>query len=412
MKISVLTVGCRVNQSESAIIEGNLSKLGCSIVGLSENPDYCIVNTCTVTAKSDYRSRQLVRRALRTGAKVIVTGCYSQLRPDDIRKIGDDIGIINNNKKLNIINMLSNNTESITFSYSKRSRPYLKVQDGCNLRCSYCAVPMARGRSRSLEVHEVIRQAKEIEAAGYNEVVLTGIHLGSYGYDLRHKTKLSGLLKILLKETNILRIRLSSIEVTELDDELIELLQAERMCKHLHLPLQSGDDTILRLMNRVYTSKDYASTVENIIKKIPDIAIGTDVIVGFPKEGDKEFLNTKNLLDSLPIAYMHIFPFSSRPNTLASKMSNQNTPAIKKERFNELKALNVKKKMAYRLSQIGKTLDVIIEEHGVDNISIGTSSNYLKIAISSNGCPKGVLVRVRISGTEGNLLRGDLIEKL
>lgn len=412
MKVSLLTLGCRVNQSESAIIEGNLSKRGCSIVGLSENPDYCIVNTCTVTAKSDYQSRQLIRRALRTGAKVIVTGCYSQLRPDDIRKIGDDIGIINNNKKLNIINMLSNNTESITFSYSKRSRPYLKIQDGCNLRCSYCAVPMARGRSRSLEVPEVVRQAKEIEAGGYNEIVLTGIHLGSYGYDLRHKTKLSGLLKILLKETSILRIRLSSIEVTELDDELIELFQEQRMCKHLHLPLQSGDDTVLRLMNRLYTSKDYASTVENIIKKISDIAIGTDVIVGFPKEGDKEFLNTKNLLNSLPIAYMHIFPFSPRPNTLASKMSNQNTPAIKKERFNELNALNVKKKMVYRSSQIGKTLDVIIEEHGADNISIGTSSNYLKIAISSNRCPKGVLVRVRVSGTEGNLLRGDLIEKL
>jgi threonylcarbamoyladenosine tRNA methylthiotransferase MtaB len=412
MKVSLLTLGCRVNQSESAIIEGNLSKLGCSIVGLSENPDYCIVNTCTVTAKSDYQSRQLIRRALRAGAKVIVTGCYSQLSPNDIRKIGDDIGIIDNNKKLNIINMLSNNTESITSSYSKRSRPYLKIQDGCNLRCSYCAVPMARGRSRSLEVPEVVRQAKEIEAGGYNEIVITGIHLGSYGYDLRHKTKLSELLKNLLKETKILRIRLSSIEVKEMDAELIELLQEKRICNHVHLPLQSGDNTILKLMNRLYTSKDYASTVENIIKKISDIAIGTDVIVGFPGEGDKEFLNTKNLLDSLPIAYMHIFPFSSRPNTLASKMSNQNTPAIKKERFNELKALNAKKKMVYRLSQIGKTLEVIIEEQGIDNISTGTSSNYLKIAISSNGCSKGALVRVRISGIEGNLLRGDLIEKL
>ncbi|MBI5187498.1 MAG: tRNA (N(6)-L-threonylcarbamoyladenosine(37)-C(2))-methylthiotransferase MtaB [Nitrospirae bacterium] len=412
MKVSILTLGCRVNQSESAIIEGNLSKLGWSIVGLSEHPDYCIVNTCTVTAKSDYQSRQLIRRAVRAGAKVIVTGCYAQLRPDDITNIEGVISIVNNNKKLSIINMLSNNTASITFSYSCNSRPYLKIQNGCNFKCTYCAVPMARGRSRSLEVSEVVRQAKEIEATGYNEIVLTGIHLGSYGHDLKPKTKLSKLLKTLLKETKIPRIRLSSIEITEVDDEFIELLREQRICKHIHLPLQSGDNTILRLMNRMYTSEDYASTAEDIIKKVPDIAIGTDVIVGFPGEGNIEFLNTKRLLNSLPIAYMHIFPFSPRPDTIASKMSNQNTSAIRKERFNELKALNVKKKMAYMLLQINKTLDVIIEEQGIDNISIGTSSNYLKVKILSNGCPKGALVRVRASEIEGNLLKGDLIEKL
>ncbi|MFZ6016610.1 MAG: tRNA (N(6)-L-threonylcarbamoyladenosine(37)-C(2))-methylthiotransferase MtaB [Nitrospirota bacterium] len=412
MRVSVLTLGCRVNQSESDIIEATLNKIGWSIVGLSKHPDYCIVNTCTVTAKSDYQSRQLIRRAVRAGAKVIVTGCYAQLRSEEIKNIKGVVSIINNDKKFNIINMLSSNTESITFSPGNRSRPYLKIQDGCNLTCTYCAVPMARGRSRSLEASEVVRQAREIEAVGYNEIVLTGIHLGSYGHDLKPKTKLSKLIKTLLKETKIPRIRLSSIEIKEVDTELIELLQEERICKHLHLPLQSGDDTILRLMNRMYTSKDYASAVEDIIKEVPNIAIGTDVIVGFPGEGDIEFLNTKRLLNSLPIAYMHIFPFSSRPDTIASKMSNQNTSAIKKERFNELKALNVKKKMAYMLSQINKPLDVIIEEQGIDNISIGTSSNYLKVKIPLNGYLKGVLVRVRGSEIEGNLLKGDLIEKL
>jgi len=412
MKVSVLTLGCRVNQSESDIIEGNLKKFGWSIVGLSEYPDYCIVNTCTETAKSDYQSRQLIRRAVRSGAKVIVTGCYSQLRPDEIRKIGGVVDIVENNKKLNIIKMLSNNNESITFSYSNKSRPYLKVQDGCNLTCTYCTVPMARGRSRSLEISESLKRAKEIEANGYKEIVLTGINLGSYGHDLIPKVKLSDLLKILLKETKISRIRLSSIEIKEVDNEIFELLQEQRICKHLHLPLQSGDDTILRLMNRMYTSKEYVTTIENIINRVPDIAIGTDVILGFPGEGDKEFLNTKRLLDSLPIAYMHIFPFSSRPNTLASKMSMQNAPSVKRARFNELNALNMKKKNAYILSQINKTLDIIIEGQCTDNTSLGTSSNYLKVKMTSNGYPKGAHVYVRVSGIEGNVVKGDSIEKL
>ncbi len=412
MKFSVLTLGCKVNQSESSIIEGNLKKLGYSIVSLSEHPDYTVVNTCAVTSKSDYRSRQLIRRAVRSGARVIVTGCYSHLRPNDIRDIDGIFSIVENNKKMSIINMLSDNRSSTTYSYSSRSRPYLKVQDGCNFACTYCLVPLARGKSVSLDVSEVIRQANEFEASGYNELVLTGIHLGSYGYDLRPRTRLSELLKTLLKKTKIPRIRLSSIEISEVDDELIGILKEQRICKHIHLPLQSGDDAVLRLMNRMYTSDVYVSTVENIIKNVPDIAIGTDVIVGFPGEGDKEFLNTKELLSSRPLAYMHIFPFSSRPNTLASKMSMQNTPSVKRERFNELNALNIKQKRAFILSQINKTLDIIIEEHCPENISSGTSNNYLKVKIPSGMYPKGTLVYVRVSGIEGNILEGKPIEKL
>ena len=412
MKVSVLTLGCKVNQSESSIIEGNLKKLGYSIVSLSEHPDYTVVNTCAVTSKSDYQSRQLIRRAVRSGARVIVTGCYSQLRPNDIRNIGGIFSIVENNKKMSIINMLTDNILSATYSYSSRSRPYLKVQEGCNFACTYCIVPLARGKSVSLDVSEVIRQANEFEASGYKEIVLTGIHLGSYGYDLRPRTRLSELLKTLLKKTKIHRIRLSSIEINEVDDELIGILKEQRICKHIHLPLQSGDDAVLRLMNRRYTSDVYVSTVENIIKNVPDIAIGTDVIVGFPGEGDKEFLNTMELLSSMPIAYMHIFPFSSRPNTLASKMSMQNTPSVKRERFNELNALNIKQKRAFISSQINKTLDIIIEEHCPENISSGTSNNYLKVKIPSRMYPKGTLVYVRVSGIEGNILEGEPIEKL
>jgi len=412
VKVSVLTLGCRVNQSESNIIEGNLSERGWSVVGLSEHPDYCIVNTCSVTSKSDYQSRQLIRRAVRTGAKVIVTGCYSQLRPDEIKRIEGVNCIINNNDKLNIINMLSNNTESMTFSHSSKSRPYIKVQDGCNFSCSYCVVPMARGRSRSLNTSKVLEQVKEIAASKFSEIVLTGIHLGSYGYDLAPKTKLSELITTILKETKIQRIRLSSIESKEVDNELVELLQDQRLCRHIHLPLQSGNDTILKQMNRMYTSEDFVRTIENIIQKVPDFAIGTDVIVGFPGESDKEFLDTKKMLEYLPLAYIHIFPFSPRPGTRAFKMAHQCSSSIKKERINELKSINSKKKMDYMISQLYKNLEVVIEEKGSDGISIGTSSNYLKVKMSSNGYPNKTLVRVKAAKIEGNLMRGDLIDTL
>jgi len=410
MKVSILTLGCKVNQSESSVIEGNLRKLGYSIVSLSERPDYSIINTCTVTSKSDYQSRQLIRRSARTGAKVIVTGCYSQLRPEEIIKIEGVIAVVDNSNKYNIIDLLTNNLSSVALSYSNRSRPYVKIQDGCNNSCTYCIVPKARGRSKSIDIIEVLKQACEFESAGYNEIVLTGIDIGSYGYDLKPKVKLSELIKTLLLKTRIKRIRLSSIEIKELDTELIELLQEQRICKHMHLPLQSGDDNILKLMNRMYTSKEYISVVERIVKKIPEISIGTDVIVGFPGEGEKEFIKTKNLIDSLPISYMHIFPFSSRPNTLAYKMNNLNDFSVKRKRFRIMNALNIKKKKDYMSSQINRILDVILEEHIIDNLSLGTSSNYLKVKFPSNGYSKRSQVFVRVSGIEEDKLRGNLVE--
>jgi threonylcarbamoyladenosine tRNA methylthiotransferase MtaB len=412
MKVSVLTLGCRVNQSESDVIEGNLRKLGWSAVGLAESPDYCIVNTCSVTAKSDYQSRQLIRRAVRSGGKVIVTGCYSQLNRDEVKNTQGVFEVVSNIEKDNIINMLSNKGESNTFCPANRSRPYLKIQDGCNYACSYCTVPLARGRSRSVQVSEVIRKTLEVDAAGYHEVVITGINLGSYGYDLKPQLKLSELLKMILKKTKIKRIRLSSIEIKYIDNELIELFQDERICRHIHLPLQSGDEKILRLMNRMYSVSDYVGVMEKILKSAPDMAIGTDIIAGFPGEGDAEFNKTSQLLDNLPITYIHTFPFSPRPNTLASKMPNQNHFAVKKKRSNALKALSDRKRMEYMASQVHKILDIIIEAQGSDNTSSGTSSNYLKVKMPPNGYPKGTFVRVRIANIEGNYLNGELVEHI
>jgi threonylcarbamoyladenosine tRNA methylthiotransferase MtaB len=411
MKISILTLGCKVNQAESSILEGSLIKLGHSIANLSEQPDYCVINSCTVTAKSDYQSRQLIRRAVRTGAKVIVTGCYSQIKPDEIKKIEGVNDVVPNSNKYNIINIITNNNESYNLAYSRRSRPYIKVQDGCNYGCTYCIVPKARGKSRSTEISKIIEQISSFESQGYSEIVLTGIHLGSYGYDLKPQLKLSNLLKTILKKTTIHRIRLSSIEVNEIDNEIIELLKEKRICNHMHVPLQSGDNTILNRMKRRYISQDFVHIINKITKTVPDIALGTDVIVGFPGEGEKEFKNTMDLLGSLPITYMHIFPFSQRPGTLALQMPMQNTFPVKSERVAVLNTLHINKKTSYMNSQAGKILDIIIEEKGIDNNSIGTSGNYLKVKVHSHDYPRRTHVYVRVTGVNGNTLEGIPIYK-
>jgi threonylcarbamoyladenosine tRNA methylthiotransferase MtaB len=412
MKATVLTLGCRVNQAESSVIEGSLRNYGFSMVGLKEKPDYCIINTCTVTEKSDYQSRQLIRRAVRTGAKVIVTGCYAQINPSEVKEIHSAIEIVSSSNKLSIINMITNNDKCINLSYSSRSRPHIKVQDGCNVSCSYCIVPLARGRSKSAQIGDVIEQANNFAGQGYHEIVLTGIHLGSYGYDLDPKTTLKNLLKSLIERTHIHRIRLSSLEMREIDSELIELLGEERICNHLHLPLQSGDDTILSSMKRTYKTKEYRAIVELIKKKIPEISIGSDIIVGFPGEGEAEFLNTKRLLEDLPISYMHIFPYSRRPNTLASQMKGQITAQVKKERFGELNRLNISKKLHYMNDQMNRTLEIIIEEQCCDDAVTGTSSNYLKIKLPADNHTRKSCVNVRVTGIEDFVLTGSPIANL
>jgi threonylcarbamoyladenosine tRNA methylthiotransferase MtaB len=308
--------------------------------------------------------------------------------------------------------MLSGTHQSNTFGFSYRSRPYVKVQDGCNSACTYCIIPKARGKSRSVDISDILAQTMELEAQGYREIVLTGIHLGSYGKDSKPKLKLSHLIETLLHKTTIHRIRLSSIEVNEVDDDILGLLKEKRICKHIHVPLQSGDDTVLADMNRKYRSRDYRSVIESIANQVPGVAIGTDVIVGFPGEGEKEFSNTRNLLDALPLAYMHIFPFSPRPGTVASAMTGQVSSPVKKQRWSELNSINLHKKTLYMSSQANRVLDVIVEDNYDDQSVVGTSSNYLRIMVCAEGYPKKSLVYVRIAGIERNMLKGYPIEKL
>lgn len=411
MKIALLTLGCKVNQAETSTIETGLRNNGHEIVDLNSSPDVCIINTCTVTSKSDCQSRQLIRRAHKLGARVIVTGCYSELNYESVSTMEGVEKVFKNSNKFNIINKFADKHENIVLNpfISGRTRFFVKVQDGCDNACSYCSIPLARGASSSIHPDVVIRQVSKAVDSGFTEIVLTGIHLGLYGRDLKLNMNLSSLLKAIFEKTSITRLRLSSIEINEIDDELLELISDTRVCNHLHIPLQSGDNYILNLMNRSYTVGEFEKKIIQIHRQIPGISIGTDVIVGFPGEGEKEFANTCNLLESLPFAYLHVFPFSSRPNTLAANMDNIVSSSVKKERVNIMHQISKQKKCMYMKQSIGQILEVIVEEKTDDGIFSGTSRNYLKVRLSGYDIPRGSLVFVRVEGMQNNALCGTAI---
>ncbi len=407
MKVSLLTLGCKVNQAEMSDIERSLRGQGHEIVGLRENPDICIVNTCTVTSKSDYQSRQLIRRAGRTGARVIVSGCYSELNQEAVGRMAGVEKVVANSDKSQIINRINSTSESNTSCIAaKRTRYFLKVQDGCNNSCSYCIVPRARGSSRSVPPHKIIKNVKKAVDEGYRELVLTGIHLGQYGVDLEGES-LSGLVENIINNTHIERLRLSSIEVNEVNERLLSLLESPRMARHLHIPLQSGDDVVLRKMNRSYDAAFFRDVVASVAERLPDIALGADVIAGFPQESKASFDNTMNLIRELPLSYLHVFPYSRRPETPAAEMEDIVGEAARKERARILREVGVQKKEAYMAKQIGNTLGTLIESRISGDVWRGTSSNYLKVRVHARALRRGSIVPIRVE----ELREGELVGK-
>lgn len=405
MRVSILTLGCKTNQAESASLEAGLRTMGWSIVDLKEKPDICVINTCSVTARTDYESRQLIRRAHNAGSRVIVTGCYSELNRDFVRSMEGVDQVVSNSKKAGLSHMLAGHPSGngLGSSVSGKSRLFVKVQDGCNGKCSYCIIPMARGKSRSVETDSIVRQI-DAASAIYNEVVLTAIHLGTYGYDLGPNVTLSYLIRQCLRNTSIGRIRLSSLEVNEVDEELLGLIQDERICKHLHIPLQSGDNRILEAMSRNYGRELYSEKILNIQKVIPSVSIGTDVIVGFPGESDREFQRTYDLIESLPVSYIHVFPFSARPGTRASQLKERVDPAVTKERCASMRSLSQRKRSVYMKEQVGERVDLIVEKVDGDRSVVGITGNYLRVrALDSDATPRD-LVPVRLAGIENDLL--------
>ncbi len=432
LQVALTTLGCKVNQFESAAFLSGLAGREVELVPFSQRADIYIINTCAVTARAGAQSRQLIRRALRAnpGARLVVTGCYAQIAAQEILELADSpLCIVGNGYKHRLVDIaladqhcdlemhmgdIGSRREisplTVT-SFGERTRACLRVQDGCNSFCSYCIVPYARGRSRSLSPEKVVEQAAIFAARGYKEQVLTGIHLGLYGQDLAPQSSLRELLALLLAQRLSGRYRLSSLEPTEIGDGLLALMaESAAIMPYLHIPLQSGDDGILKRMNRRYPAATFREVVEKSRVRLPGVAIGVDVLVGFPGEDEAAFRNTYALLDSLPIAYLHVFPYSKRPGTPAATMPHQVAGPVKEERVALLRELDHKKRTAFYRQHLGTEAQVLVEGRKAGNRLRGFSGNYIPVFFEGDGSLVNQLVRVRLRElTEGGVL-GTIID--
>jgi len=433
VKIAIATLGCKVNQYESAALGETLARQGHTLVPFSATADCYIINTCTVTARTNYQSRQIIRKAIRKNpdAIVVVTGCYAQTAPGELAEIpgvsliaghGEKdqipalIGhLLKNRLEVRVGDIAENRRYSslAVTRFHDHTRAFLKIQDGCNAWCSYCIVPSARGRSRSLGEDQVLEQLRNLGQAGYREVVLTGIHLGAYGKDLSPAVSLDDLLRKVEGERPVERLRLSSIEPTEISADLISLLrQSTLLCPHLHIPLQSGDDAVLSAMGRHYSTAFYKALLVDLVGTIPDLAIGIDVIAGFPGEDEGAFERTVELIEALPVAYLHVFPYSERPGTPAAKMPDQVPPDEKKKRAEILRNLGARKREAFSRRFQGRTLRVLVEERSDRSSGLrkGFSDNYLSVHLINNKASQvNSLVSVRLEGLEGTRIIGRIV---
>lgn len=426
--VAFKTLGCKLNQYETQIIKQMLLRANFSVVSFDSPADLYIINTCTVTNRSDCKSRQAIRQAVRKtqNSKVVVTGCYAQTNPKEISQIpGVDL-IIGNSEKWRILEYLKStglkighildqkrfDTPKIS-DFRGNTRAFIKVQDGCNSRCTYCKVPFARGPGRSQSLSRVITQAEKAVEKGYQEIVLTGVHLGRYGEELKEKTGLVRLLKALMKIKKLARIRLSSIEPTEISEELISLICEPMICSHLHIPLQSGSDRILEKMGRGYTASFYRELILNLEAGIPGIAIGCDAMVGFPGETEEDFDYTLKLIEELPVAYLHVFEYSARPGTLAATFKSEVPSKEKKKRSEMLRRLSAKKSLLFRKGFEGSALWVLIlntldKETGYLR---GLSDNYIEIFLPGEGQWVNRLVEVKVTEAALERTLGELINK-
>ncbi len=400
-KFYILTLGCKVNAYETCAMKEILLEHGYTEVKENEVCDVYIINTCSVTHVSDAKSRQMIRKAIKLNPNCIVAvvGCYSQMFSDvvsAIEGVNIVIGTKYRNKIYDLIEEYKYNRKQIIKidAYDPKqkfenmdvtpqietTRAYLKIQDGCNNFCTYCIIPFARGPQRSRDKDDILKEIASLLTKGYKEIVFTGIHTGSYGFE-NESYRLSDLLdEIIIKFPLLKRIRISSIEIIEIDDKLIDLIKNSHVIvDHLHIPLQAGSDEILKLMNRRYTIDEFKNIVKKIREQVPDIALTTDIIVGFPNETDDLFLKTIENIKEINFLQLHVFPYSIRKGTVAASMPNQIDPKIKKERVQTLMNLSRKLQGAYIEKFLNKEVEVIFETSDSDGYIYGHSSNYLKI---------------------------------
>ncbi|GFN30322.1 tRNA (N(6)-L-threonylcarbamoyladenosine(37)-C(2))-methylthiotransferase MtaB [Paenibacillus xylaniclasticus] len=436
--VAFYTLGCKVNFYDTEAMWQLFKNAGYEQVDFEERTaDVYVINTCTVTNTGDKKSRQIIRRAVRRNpdAVIAVTGCYAQTSPAEILEIpGVDlvIGTQDRDKLLDYVSQIQSDRQPVNAvrnimktrefeeldvpDFADRTRAFLKIQEGCNNFCTFCIIPWSRGLSRSRDPKSVIEQAHQLVAAGYKEIVLTGIHTGGYGDDLDNY-KLTDLLWDLDKVEGLERIRISSIEASQIDDRMIDVLnRSSKMCRHLHIPLQAGENSVLKRMRRKYTTEEFAAKIKRLKEAMPGVAITTDVIVGFPGETDEMFEQGYRFMQEIGFSEMHVFPYSKRTGTPAARMEDQVDEEVKNERVHKLIDLSEQMQLAYAKQWVGEVVDVIPERDykGAPGTGLvmGYSDNYLQIVFDGSEDLVGQLCRVKITEAGVNECRGQLVRVL
>ena len=399
-KVALTTLGCKVNQFETETMEGLFKQKGYEIVPFEETADFYVINTCSVTSLGDRKSRQIIRRAQRQNEQAIIAvcGCYSQVHPEEIKAI-EGVRVVLGTKERSqivelveqaaredgIIDEVGNIMEARDFEdiplydMPQRTRAFLKIEDGCQNFCSYCIIPYARGPVKSRHLDKIHAEAKKLVAAGFKEIVLTGIHLGAYGRDLAGEVTLADACREVLRVEGLKRLRLGSLESIELSPDLFELIRSdERFCAHLHLPLQAGSDSVLKDMNRHYDTAEFARLIEHVEREVPGVAVSTDIIVGFPGETEEQFQQGLAFVAAMNFSRMHVFPYSRRSGTPAAERKDQIPDPVKKERAHRMQELAARKTQEFHQQFLGKTLRVLFETD-TDGITDGLTDNYIRV---------------------------------
>ena len=407
MRFAIATLGCKVNQYDSATIETRLLARGMERCEFDEVADVYVVNTCTVTNRADVESLRFARRArrLNPNARVVMTGCLAQATPaklaganevDAVVGLGrlEDLerAIIDGAGERVMVSNLRKERGAMELSavtLSGQTRAFLKLQEGCDQFCTFCIVPFSRGTSRSIEPRRVIEALEEAHDRGFKEVTLSGVHLGGYGKDLSPAVELADLLEMIAERSPVRRIRLSSLDPEELSDRIVEIVASSNtFCPHLHLPLQAGEDELLSRMRRRYVRDEFRDRVQRVLEVMPDAAIGTDLIVGFPGETAAQFNSYYDFVENLPLAYFHVFPYSVRDGTTAAKMPNKVKPAEVKLRADAMRWLGERKRAEFARRSLGRTLNVLIEERNARGALEGYSRNYIRVSVAG---PDGLI---------------------
>lgn len=410
-KFKVVTLGCRTNQYESQGYADQLRQMGYAMAGEGEEADLCIVNTCTVTEGADSSSRHQVRSLLRehAKAKVVVTGCMAESAPNVLLQMDSRIQIVPNAEKEQLVKHLFPEEEHLPEfniqAFDGHTRAFVKVQDGCNSFCTYCIIPYVRGRSRSRSIGDVVKEVEGLVANGYKEVVITGINVG----DFDGGGRLADLVRAVDGVEGLKRLRISSIDPDEVDDDLADaVIHGKTTCPSMHIVLQAGSNVTLKRMNRKYTRQIFIDTVERMIQKLPDFTVTTDIIVGFPGEADVDFAETLDLVERLPFAKVHMFPYSPRKRTRAALYPNQVAQDVIRKRKQEL--LRLAEKCAFELREryVGRTLEVLLENETKDGFISGHTANFLRVWIPSETHQPNDLVTVKLTGNEPDGLIGTI----